>query len=157
MATDVCVKGNCNLNGGSTSTPMPQTNCPVKADPLASLAEPAYGGCNFNDLVISSSVATLNPGVYCSKLEIQNGAVVTLNPGTYVFLDTVLIINSGGRLTGNGVMLYFNGDSGIFNANRIDGACNGNLPGHRAVPVASGNIHHIFMKPELGKVPSLMA
>lgn len=117
-ATDICIKGSYRLNSGSTSSPTPRMVCPIKADPLAALAEPTHGTCNFTDLVISGGPArTLNPGVYCKKLEIQNGAVVTLKPGTYVFSDAELIVNAGAKLSGDGVMLYFKGEHGFLNAN----------------------------------------
>lgn len=117
-ASDICVKGNYKLNGGSTSTPTPKINCPIKADPLASLPEPSYGGCNHTDLVVQSGqTKTLNPGVYCKKLEIQNSATVNLTPGIYFFPDTELIVNAQGKLIGDGVMLFFNNDSGFLNVN----------------------------------------
>lgn len=116
-ATSVCVKGNYKLNG-STITPTPKINCPVKADPLASLAEPSYGACNFTDMTVQNGqTKTLNPGVYCKKLEIQNNAIVNLNPGNYFFPDAELIVNSGGKLIGSGVMLFFNNSHGFLKAN----------------------------------------
>ena len=51
-ATSVCVTGGYRLNGGSTSTPTPQKNCPVNPDPLAGFPEPFYGGCSYTDLVV---------------------------------------------------------------------------------------------------------
>ncbi len=118
VATSVCVTGRYRLNSGSTSTPTPQVKCPVYADPLAGLAEPSYGGCNFTDLVVDTGqTRTLSPGVYCKKLEIQNNATVYLKPGNYSFPNSELIVNAGGKLIGDEVMLFFNGANGRLNAN----------------------------------------
>jgi hypothetical protein len=117
VATDTCVNGKYRVSA-STISPTPQVNCPVKPDPLASLAEPSHGPCTFTDLVVQSGQSrTLSPGVYCKKLEIQNSASVTLQPGVYFFPDSQLIANAGGKIIGNGVMLYFNGAGGYLNAN----------------------------------------
>lgn len=118
VAKDICVTGNYRLTSGSTSTPTPTINCPAKADPLASLPEPSHGSCDFSDLVISDGqTRTLNPGVYCKKLEINSNAIAYLNPGTYFFPDTELIVNSNSELIGAGVMLFFSGEHGFLNVN----------------------------------------
>lgn len=117
-ATSVCVTGGYRLNSGSTSTPTPQKGCPVNPDPLASLPEPSYGGCTVTDLVVDvGQTRTLSPGVYCKKLEIQNNATVYLKPGIYFFPDAELIVNAGGKLIGDEVMLFFNNAHGFLNAN----------------------------------------
>ena len=119
-ATSVCVTGGYRLNSGSTSTPTPQKNCPVNPDPLAGLPEPSYGGCSFTDLVVDGGqTKTLSPGVYCKKLEIQNNATVYFKPGNYFFPDAELIVNAGGKLVGDEVMLFFNGEHGRLNANSL--------------------------------------
>lgn len=120
VATSVCVTGRYRLNSGSTSTPTPKEKCPVYPDPLASLAEPSYGGCNFTGLVVDTGqTRTLSPGVYCKKLEIQNGATVYLKPGNYFFPNSELLVNPGGKLIGDEVMLFFNGANGRLNSNGV--------------------------------------
>ena len=64
------------------------------ADPLASLVLPAAAACDFNGVVISATVTTLNPGTYCGGLEITNAAVVTLNPGLYVISTGRFVVSN---------------------------------------------------------------
>ncbi len=42
----------------------------------------------------------------------MNGGTATLNPGIYIIRDMPLVVNSGGKLLGNNVMLFFMGKEG---------------------------------------------
>ena len=124
-SASTCIVGNYETNGGSSATPAPQTGCAPVADPLASLPVPplASSSCTHNDIVVQSGqTRSFAPGVFCGKLEIKNGATVTLEPGIHVIRDTEFIINSGGRVIAQNVMIYlqdkksrmnFNGGSSI--------------------------------------------
>ncbi|WP_331295087.1 Tad domain-containing protein [Methylobacterium hispanicum] len=100
--------------------PPPQTGCPVIEDPLKGRANPPIGACAslpfpFNLLPLGPTPKidqsiTLEPGTYCSGLQIKKNAVVTLKPGIYVFKDGPLIVKDKAALTGSGVGLYFAGD-----------------------------------------------
>jgi hypothetical protein len=51
---------------------------------------------------------TLNPGVYCDGLTME-GTIATLNPGIYVIRNGLFKLNSGAKVTGSGVLLFFTG------------------------------------------------
>jgi Putative Flp pilus-assembly TadE/G-like len=120
-ASAVCVNGKYRENGGTIS-PKPRTGCPAAADPLANLPEPAQakGPCDYTDVVVNNfAITTLDPGVYCKRLEINAGANVTLRPGIYVFQDAELVVNSLAKLSGSEVMLFFSGTKGFLNVNSL--------------------------------------
>ena len=71
-------------------------------DPLAALALPAGGACDFTNAVIDGTSTTLSPGTYCGGLEIKNGAVVTLNPGLYIIGGGPFVL-SGSEVSGTDV------------------------------------------------------
>jgi hypothetical protein len=93
---------------------------------LAYLAAPSVGACGTSTkspytgyngptagLVISGA-ATLNPGVYCGGIEINQAANVTFNPGTYILTSATtatgasygLTVDIGALATGAGVTFY---------------------------------------------------
>lgn len=118
-ATRVCVVGAVHLNSGSTVAPDPET-CEPRRDPLASLPEPVEANrvCDYTDMVVDATPsATLRPGVYCKKLEINSDAHVKLEPGVYVIRDGELKVNSRSSITGSGVMIFFQGKEGRLNVN----------------------------------------
>ncbi len=112
-ARSTCVVGSVFLNGG-TITPAAKTGCAKRNDPLATLPEPlnTTNACDHTEIVVQTGHSrTLNPGVYCTKFDV-NGGTVTLNPGVYIIRDMELVVNSGGKLIGDNVMLFFMGKSG---------------------------------------------
>ena len=110
-AEKICVDGGWDTNSGSRFTPEPEQCAPL-ADPLAGLPVPdeADDGCDWTDRTVTGTV-TLQPGVYCEKLELDSGSRVTFEPGIYVMRDGEFIINSGSRATGNNLMIYMTGDN----------------------------------------------
>jgi Flp pilus assembly protein TadG len=130
-----CVRGSVANNGG-TITPAAKTGCPIIADPFASLPHPpnATNACDHTNIVVSTGESrTLNPGVYCTKFDV-NGGTVTLNPGIYIIRDVPLVINQGGKVTGNDVMLFFAGQYGRLQLNsdstlQISGRTSGTYQG----------------------------
>lgn len=109
----------CSSGGvGGTKTnadPTPLTDCPVMADPLASRAPPAFGGCTYVDKMVILGVETLNPGVYCGGLTIMAQSRVKLQPGVYVFKDGPLTLRTGSTIEGTNVGFYFTGAQSIIN------------------------------------------
>ncbi len=92
--------------------PSPNYNAPAVADPLSSLASPAYSGtCNYTgySLYNASGTTTLSPGTYCKGLNITNSSA-TLSPGLYVITGGGTWYNS--TVTGSGVTLYFTSGGG---------------------------------------------
>lgn len=71
-------------------------------DPLAALALPVAGACDFTNTVIDGISTTLSPGTYCGGLEIKNGAVVTLNPGLYIIGGGTFVV-TGSEVNGTDV------------------------------------------------------
>jgi Flp pilus assembly protein TadG len=119
-ATSVKVVGNANINSGSTVSPTPTAGAASQADPLSSLAEPAAKSnpCAYTDYKVSQGqTQTMSPGVYCKTTLIENGGIATMSPGVYVFREGEFVINSGGKVTGSGVMLYFRDKDGRLNVN----------------------------------------
>jgi Flp pilus assembly protein TadG len=131
--------------GGSSSflcslNPSPKTGIavPTPADPLAYISAPTVGSCGTSTkspyygysgstagLVISGT-ATLNPGVYCGGIEINNGANVTFNSGTYILTSPTsktgtaygLTVDIGALAAGTGITFYNTTVSG-YNAGPI--------------------------------------
>ena len=106
-----CSAGGADIKN-ATVTPQPLLDCPVLADPLASLARPSTGGgCIATDLKVAAS-QTLYPGVYCKGLTVSGSALVTMMPGIYTFEDGPLIVANTASLKGANVGLYFTGNAG---------------------------------------------
>ncbi len=106
--TAISIKGGY-LNGGNSCllVPTPVTGVPAVPDPLAGVAPPAVGACNYTNYKATGvpPVVTLNPGVYCGGINIAGGSVV-FNPGTYILKGGGLIVKSGTVVSGTGVTFY---------------------------------------------------
>jgi Flp pilus assembly protein TadG len=118
----------------------PRTGVQPEPDPLAHVAPPSVGGCNFTNFSLGGSTgnATLSPGVYCNGIRISGGNI-TLNPGTYILSGGGLTIEgTSARLQGSGVTffntqangyaykpVYFAGQSG----SNLSAPLSGNLQG----------------------------
>jgi hypothetical protein len=107
QAASVQVVGGDSISSNGSVLPNPTLNAPATGDPFASIPAPSYSaaGCLTNT-VVNSTVATLNPGVYCGGISISNNSTVTFNPGTYILLGGGLIANGNVTLTGVGVTFY---------------------------------------------------
>ncbi len=112
-ASDICVGGTSDLKSGDIS-PTPNEYCVGKADPLADLAAPSIGACDYNNVVIMNQTATLEPGVYCGGLALTNGSDITLNDGVYVIKDGPFLVNNA-RVSGTGVTFFLTGTKGLLN------------------------------------------
>jgi hypothetical protein len=111
-APSIGVVGGYSLNGGSSISPLPTTHVPVVSDPLAGLAAPSVGACNYTNTNITSGTKTLSPGVYCNGISISNGTHVTFNSGTYILEGGGLTVAGGSTVTGSSVMFYNTAGSG---------------------------------------------
>jgi hypothetical protein len=107
-------------------TPTTHISTPSPADPLAYIPAPTVGSCGTSTTspytgyngstagLVLSGTATLNPGVYCGGIEINNGAKVTLNSGTYILTSATsatgtsygLTVDIGALATGTDVTFY---------------------------------------------------
>lgn len=99
--------------GGSTSgsgISPPAQSAPALPDPMAYLAEPikANDPCDYTSKEVLSD-ETLNPGVYCNDLKVDNNATATFTRGTYIIRGGQFLVNSGSTiktLPGQGVTFY---------------------------------------------------
>ncbi|MDH3660275.1 MAG: pilus assembly protein TadG-related protein [Alphaproteobacteria bacterium] len=107
VAEPICVSGG--HESAPDFTPVPDSNCPQLADPLASLEPPVVGLCDHNNFKLTSGDTTIDPGVYCHGLEVSSTANVTLNPGLYIIKDGQLRITGSGSFSATGVMFYITG------------------------------------------------
>lgn len=97
----------------SSFNPIPVTDTPPIADPLINRAKPDTLGCKETNLAILSGTRTLDPGVYCGGLMIDD-AQVKLRPGIYVFKDGPLLVSGVATLSGENVGFYFEGDASVM-------------------------------------------
>lgn len=102
------------FSGGSGSfLPVPTADCPSLGDPLADRIQPVIGACDYTSYKAPQYVATtLNPGVYCNGLLVDNSANVLLKPGIYIIKGGTLSTKNSGTLKGTGVTLFFTGGDG---------------------------------------------
>lgn len=111
IAGSICSSGGYQ-GSPSAFSPLPQTDCPAFADPLASLPTPAVGPCNYSNKKVNGGIVTLNPGVYCGGLEISGNAEVTFNPGIYIIKGPKFRVSGNAKIEGVGVGFYLvNGDT----------------------------------------------
>lgn len=99
-ATSVSAKSFCIVGGNNgTFSPVPQTGCPVLADPLASIPEPSApnaGSCYFG--------LTPQPNqTYCGTYSISSD--ISIPAGLYYFKSATVTF-SGGNVTGSGVIFF---------------------------------------------------
>jgi hypothetical protein len=105
IAADFAVVGNYD----GAFVPVPQIGIEAVADPLADLRIPASAGCIAASQQLKTLDFTLDPGTYCGGLQIMAHATVRLNPGFYLIQDGPLEIQSGARVTAEGVTIAFQG------------------------------------------------
>ncbi len=106
-ADDIFLVGDVSqAGGGGHFSPDPTTGVDPLPDPLASLAAPAYGGCDENNYQITSGTDTLTPGVYCGGIEVSGNAAITLDPGIYVISGGPFLVTDTATVTGTEVGIY---------------------------------------------------
>jgi hypothetical protein len=141
-ATSITVAGGYS---GSCVSPEPEVETPSYGDPLSSLEEPSFSGCDFNSKVSvnSGGTVTLTPGVYCNGITI-NGDVV-FEPGLYV-LDGVGLDIQGNAVVSNnenafgGVTFYLTGSGNKYADVKIASGSEVTL-----TPVTSGVLPNVLM------------
>jgi Flp pilus assembly protein TadG len=105
----------CAVGGwsGSGFSPDPLGGCKSRSDPYASLQLPsASGACNFTNMVVKNTTASLAPGTYCGGLSISTHGVANLEPGIYIIKDGALDVSSNSTLNApSGVTIYLTGNS----------------------------------------------
>jgi hypothetical protein len=104
----------------------PIVNAPPVADPFASLPVPTAPGSCLND-----NAATLQPGRYCSGLNINKE--VTLSPGVYFISGGDFKINANGDVSGEDVTIYLDGDARV--------SINGNATVNLSAPTEEEDVY----------------
>jgi Flp pilus assembly protein TadG len=116
-ADSFCVKGGYM---GNNFEPDPY-HCYVEADPLAEqfASDWSYENiegkpCDYSNLpqinTDTTTVTTLQPGVYCGGVTIKKGIVELVDGGLYIFRDGPLHVQAHGTLKGEEVAILFDGD-----------------------------------------------
>jgi hypothetical protein len=111
-AATVCSAGG--ISGRGSIAPAPYQDCPHFEDPLIDRPEPNSSGCDHSKKVISNSTELLQPGVYCSGLQIMGTSKVTFAPGVYVIKDGPLAVAGQSEIVGHGVGFFLAGESNFF-------------------------------------------
>jgi hypothetical protein len=97
----------CATSNPNCITPAPNLNATSAGDPLAGLDAPTDGSCTS---IPSGKNITLNPGTYCSAVNLNGGDSLTMNAGNYIFKGGTscgLSASGNASISGNGVMMYF--------------------------------------------------
>ena len=98
----------------SSFNPLPLTDVPALDDPLKDREQIVVGQiCDHNDRLITTNT-TLNPGIYCGGLRIEEDAVVQLLPGEYVMKDGQLNVAGNSSLIGSNVSFFMTGSDATF-------------------------------------------
>jgi hypothetical protein len=122
-AQSVSVAGTASINNGGSINPSSglKTSQPNIPDPYASVAMPAFSGCNYNGFNTNSWQPswTLSPGVYCNGLSISNGATAAMNPGVYFIDRGTFAVGGGAHVTGTGVTIVLTSSTGGNYANAV--------------------------------------
>lgn len=90
--------------------PTPQTDCPPREDPLATLMEPSPGACTQTDFERKDFVGSIWPGVYCGGIKIDGTSEVTLQPGDYFVVGGKVEIKDQSKVTGSDVSMHISGN-----------------------------------------------
>lgn len=93
-------------------SPSPTTDCPPMPDPLAGRPKPTVGACDQTGYSVKNATVTINPGVYCGGLLVDDNAHVTMKPGTYIINGGEFGTKNNGSVSGAGVSIYFTGTDG---------------------------------------------
>lgn len=104
--------GVVNQAGAGALAPTPTTGIPAAPDPLGSLPAPTVGSCNVTNYKKASGSWTINSGVYCGSIKLENDASVFMNPGVYILCGPSdgssfgLQLLGNSRISGSEVMIY---------------------------------------------------
>jgi hypothetical protein len=99
--------------GNKTPSPAPSTGTAAAINPMAYLSMPTVGACTSTGLLTIAKDTTINPGVYCGGLYIDN-KTTNLNPGTYIIRGGGLTVR-GGKFYGTGVTIINSVDTtGVY-------------------------------------------
>ena len=109
-----CTAGGYQGKPGSFS-PLPLTDCPTLADPLAMRAKllnelVGDGACQFKKIELKAVNKSLTPGTYCNGLEITDGSKVQFLPGIYIVKNGRMKVDGSSTVQGSGIGFVFVGE-----------------------------------------------
>lgn len=100
------IVGDIDLGGGDIGDTVINTGAPVKPDPLAYIAEPAFDAASDKgEAKISGGTVALQPGYYSGGFDFSGGDI-TMEPGIYMLGGVGFNVRGGTNLTANGVMIF---------------------------------------------------
>ncbi len=124
----ITIRGDYAAGGGASATPEPQTGAAGVLNPLAGLAMPTVGACDYNGLFVVTGTMTLNPGVYCGGISITNASnTANLNPGTYIIAGGGLTVTNSGVINGTGVTFVITTGAYAFKGLDFGNGCKAKL------------------------------
>lgn len=141
-ATSVSIVGGYTVNNGGKISPAPTSGAPAVADPFASVASPSVGACNYNNYSPGWGNWTLNPGVYCGGITINNGATAKFNPGTYIVDGGSVNFGGGATITGAGVTFFLTGTNASYGSVVINNGVNVTL----SAPTSGSYLGLLFLQ-----------
>ena len=114
MASGLCVTGDTFIGPFTRVAPEPTVGCPPQPDPLAGLAPPEIGACDYNENKFDNHSGILQPGVYCGGLTIAGKSDIVLAAGTYVIKDGPLSILDTARVGGEDITFFLTGRNAVI-------------------------------------------
>lgn len=109
-AKSIKVVGHTN---GSNINPKPEEKQDPATDPLAGLTEPVVpGACTYMNKTFSVTETLPGDKVYCGNINFDGN--LTLGKGIHYFKNANVSVGSSSNITGDEVMLYFDGSSSFF-------------------------------------------
>jgi hypothetical protein len=152
-ATTIKVVGGYSV---ACATPTPMLGASAFIDPLAPLAAPAYGACDYNQniTVNGGQDRLLTPGTYCGKIRVTGNGNLTFASGLYVLNGAGLDVSGQGTVTGADVSFYLTANSGVPDSITISGGAKVSLSADSGGPLpgilfyhdrnSTGNVVHRF-------------
>lgn len=124
----ITMRGNYCAGGGASATPTPQTSAAGVVNPLANLAMPTVGACDYTGTFVVTGTMTLNPGVYCGGISITTASnTANLNPGTYIIAGGGLTVTNSGAINGTGVTFVLTTGTSAFKGLDFGNGCKAKL------------------------------
>ena len=142
-------------NSGGLHANATRTHANSVKDPYSNLSVPTHTGPCLDGNVSPNQTKQLSPGFYCNGMNIKG--TVTLSAGVYIIAGSDFKINSGAKVTGNGVTIILTNTNGgsfaqaDFNGNatiQLIAPTSGPWAGvlfyqDRNAPVSIGNVNKI--------------
>jgi Flp pilus assembly protein TadG len=129
----ICSAGGVFGKGAAGITQV-QTDCPVVANPLASVPKPVVAGCTYNNFNITTGIVALKAGTYCGGIAVSGNAVVNFDPGEYIIKDGLFKVTDNATINGQKTVFYLTGSMSLISFTKnatinLSGAETGSMAG----------------------------